>query len=130
MANIGLASFGILYGMVALLVAFLVAGAGQGWLALMLFSLPLFGVVPAVLILWRHRALKAARAARVALAALAVALDAGLLVASTFEERAGGYVSIAWEQAPLEVTLWFLLWGAWQLLLPAFWVRGSGEWAP
>ena len=113
------ASAGVLLGLVCAGLSVAVAGAGHGWNSAVPFGLASLALYP-LACFGAAAPAQDARALNFALAAVAIALDAGLL-ARTWSEGFG-YFAAVWPFA----TVWLLLWFGWQALVARNCLRRAG----
>ena len=113
----GRIALGVLLAFIAQFLAFLLAGAGHGWVAPLFISIMLWVLLPASLaIAW-----PIGRGSRLALSAIlvaALAADAWLISRSIGEARyISHYVDVNGAVGWLIIGLWLGLWAFWQAIL-------------
>jgi hypothetical protein len=113
---------GIAIAAVAQFIAFMLTGAGHGWITPFWFSLSLWLLLPLVLVRLRGRAISGAGSLlrNASLLPLALALDLALIVA-TFVEGSDQIISgphyfmKVTAAGPMLVVTWIMLWLSWQV---------------
>lgn len=111
---------GLIVGALVAGVGIALGGAGHGWISAGITSVAIL-TAPLTGLAWALRRRLGGRILAGLLVLAAVAANGGLVVSTSRE--GWGYAEDAWSDAPIALSIWFILWLSWQAVAALVLVR-------